>query len=70
MDDRESIEQFLRVGVFETSFRSVPTSTFKIETMNQSTFVRYIVDSSSFDSSIVTVDDFFVNLSSVVDFIK
>jgi len=63
------IIELLRVGVFKSLLWSVPTGTFKEETMDVYTLI-WSIDSLSFDSSIVTLDDILEDFRGVDNLVK
>ena len=69
MEDWELVVEFLRVGVFESSLASIPTSSFEEETMDIDSLLWW-ADLSSFDSSVITLNDLLENLRAVLHFIK
>jgi len=56
VENWELIVKLLRVGVLKSLLWSVPARSFKVKTMNIDTLIWW-VDSLSFDSSIITLDD-------------
>jgi hypothetical protein len=65
----ELIIELLRARIFKFLFRSVPSGTFKEESMDVNTLIR-CVDSLSFDSSIITLNDILEDLRRVDNLVK
>ena len=69
MHDWELVVQFFGCLFFEVSVALVPACAFEEETVDVNSFLRG-VDVLSFDSSIISLDDFFEGVSGVLYFIE
>jgi len=69
MKNWELVVKLLWIGIFESLLWSVPSRSLKEETMDIDTLIWW-VDSLSFDSSIITLDNILQDLRRVDDLIK
>jgi hypothetical protein len=69
VNDGEGEEKFLGSRIFKALFGSVPASTLEIKTVNEDSF-RDLLKLFSFDSAVISLDDFLEYLSLIFDLIK